>query len=44
MSQQQYEKSLEKILATVEKDYWTQYVDINRHQVIVSRAYLALRI
>lgn len=35
-----YEKSLEKILSLSEKDYWTQYVDINRHQVNVSKTYL----
>jgi Fe-S cluster biosynthesis and repair protein YggX len=35
-----YEKCLEKILESTQKDYWTQYIDINRHQVIVGRAYL----
>ncbi len=35
-----YEKSLERILAMTEKDYWTQYVDINRHQVNVGKTYL----
>lgn len=36
----EYEKSLERILAISEKDYWTQYVDINRHQVNVAKTYL----
>ena len=35
-----YEKALERSLALAEKDYWTQYVDINRHQVNVSKTYL----
>lgn len=35
-----YEKSLGKVLSLSEKDYWTQYVDINRHQVNVSKTYL----
>jgi hypothetical protein len=35
-----YEKALERILAISEKDYWTQYVDINRHQVNVAKTYL----
>jgi len=35
-----YEKSLERLLAISEKDYWTQYVDINRHQVNVAKTYL----
>lgn len=35
-----YEKSLEKILEQVQKDFWTQYVDINRHQIIVGKNYL----
>lgn len=35
-----YEKSLEKILVMTEKDYWVQYVDINRHQVNVAKTYL----
>lgn len=35
-----YEKSLEKLLSMIEKDYWTQYVDINKHQVSVSKTYL----
>lgn len=35
-----YEKSLEKALSLSEKDYWTQYVDVNRHQVNVSKTYL----
>ena len=37
---QSYEKSLEKVLESVQKDYWAQYIDINRHQVIVGRTYL----
>jgi len=36
----EYEKSLERLLAISEKDYWTQYVDINRHQVNVAKTYL----
>jgi len=32
-----YEKSLEKILDLSQKEYWTHYIDINRHQVIVGR-------
>ena len=35
-----YEKVLEKQLALSEKDYWAQYVDINRHQVNVAKTYL----
>ncbi len=35
-----YEKSLKEILEHTQKDYWTQYVDINRHQVFVARTYL----
>lgn len=35
-----YEKALEKVLEQVSKDYWIQYVDINRHQVAVARTYL----
>jgi len=35
-----YEKSLEKVLESTQKDYWAQYIDINRHQVIVGRTYL----
>jgi hypothetical protein len=35
-----YEKSLEKILEGVTKDYYSSFLDINRHQVMVSRAYL----
>ncbi|MBF0676016.1 hypothetical protein [Pseudomonas sp.] len=35
-----YAKALERSLALAEKDYWTQYVDINRHQVNVSKTYL----
>lgn len=35
-----YEKSLEKILAMAEKDYWAQYIDVNRHQVNVAKTYL----
>ena len=35
-----YEKSLEKILEGVTKDYYSALLDINRHQVMVSRAYL----
>lgn len=35
-----YEKTLERILSLSETDYWTQYVDINRHQVNVAKTYL----
>lgn len=35
-----YSKSLEKILSMTEKDYWVQYIDVNRHQVAVARMYL----
>jgi hypothetical protein len=35
-----YEKSLEKVLSMTEKDYWVQYIDVNRHQVNVARTYL----
>jgi len=35
-----YSASLEKVLESVQKDYWIQYVDINRHQVLVARTYL----
>jgi len=35
-----YERSLEKILSLTEKDYWAQYVDVNRHQVNVAKTYL----
>lgn len=35
-----YEEALERILAIAGKDYWTQYVDINRHQVNVAKTYL----
>lgn len=35
-----YEKSLERSLALAEKDYWSQYIDVNRHQVNVAKTYL----
>ena len=35
-----YQKSLEKILDGVAKDYYAGLVDINRHQIAVARAYL----
>jgi hypothetical protein len=35
-----YEKSLERSLALAEKDYWSQYLDVNRHQVNVAKTYL----
>lgn len=35
-----YEKSLEAILDQVQRDFWTQYVEINRHQIIVGKNYL----
>jgi len=37
---QSYENSLEKVLEAAQRDYWAQYIDINRHQVIVGRTYL----
>ena len=37
---QSYDKCLEKILESTQKDYWAQYIDINRHQVNVGRTYL----
>lgn len=39
-SYSEYEKSLEKILSMTEKDYWVQYIDVNRHQVNVAKTYL----
>ncbi len=35
-----YTKSLEKVLESCSKDYWTQYVEIDRQQVFVSKTYL----
>jgi len=35
-----YERSLEKVLEQVQRDFWCQYIDINRHQIIVGRNYL----
>jgi len=35
-----YEQSLEKVLSSAEKDYWAQYIDVNRHQVNVAKTYL----
>lgn len=35
-----YESSLKEILDHTQKDYWSQYIDINRHQVFVARTYL----
>lgn len=35
-----YTKCLERILDSVQKDYWAQYIEINRHQINVSRTYL----
>ncbi len=35
-----YEKSLERSLSLAEKDYWSQYLDVNRHQVNVAKTYL----
>jgi len=35
-----YQKSLERTLTLAEKDYWTQYIDVNRHQVNVAKTYL----
>lgn len=36
----EYEKLLEKILELSQRDYWTQYIDINSHQVSVGKTYL----
>lgn len=35
-----YEKSLEKILDGVTKDYWASYIDVGRHQLNVGKNYL----
>lgn len=35
-----YTKSLEKIYEGLSKSYWTEYVDINRHQISVGKLYL----
>ncbi len=35
-----YAQSLERTLEAAQKDFWSQYIDINRHQVIVGRTYL----
>jgi len=35
-----YERSLEKVLEQAQRDFWCQYIDINRHQIIVGRNYL----
>lgn len=35
-----YAKSLERILDGVSKDYWSSYIDVNRHQVNVAKTYL----
>jgi hypothetical protein len=37
-----YSKTLEKLVTLAEKEYYVQMVDINRHQVVVSRAILWL--
>jgi len=37
-----YAKTLEKVLTLAEKEYYVQLVDINRHQVVVSRTILWL--
>lgn len=37
---EEYSRALEKILDSASKDYWVQYVDINRHQVGVAKTYL----
>lgn len=37
-----YSKTLEKLVALAEKEYYVQMVDINRHQIVVSRAILWL--
>lgn len=39
-----YKNSLEKLVTMSEKEYYTQMVDINRHQVIVARNLLWLAI
>jgi len=36
----EYERALEKVLDQATKDYWAQYIEINRHQVNVARTYL----
>ncbi len=36
----EYERALDKVLEQAVKDYWTQYIDINRHQADVARTYL----
>lgn len=36
----EYEKSLEKILDLLIKDYWAQYSEINSHQIKVAQVYL----
>ncbi|GIC75345.1 hypothetical protein [Moritella sp. F3] len=37
-----YSKTLDKLVTLAEKEYYVQMVDINRHQVVVSRAILWL--
>lgn len=37
-----YSKALDKLVTLAEKEYYVQMVDINRHQVVVSRAILWL--
>jgi hypothetical protein len=35
-----YESALERVLEQATRDYWAQYIDINRHQVDVAKNYL----
>lgn len=37
-----YTKSLEKLVTMSEKEYYVQFVDINRHQIVVARTILWL--
>ena len=37
---EQYQKALSTILEQASKEYWSQHIDINRHQIIVGRTYL----
>lgn len=36
----QYQKSLSVILEQASQEYWSQHLDINRHQIMVGRTYL----
>ncbi|ERJ19975.1 hypothetical protein SSPSH_000839 [Salinisphaera shabanensis E1L3A] len=37
---EQYSASLSNILDEASKEYWSQHIDINRHQIMVARTYL----